>query len=233
MATANVNGVRLFLRDQRDEERSPGPRPRLMELACLLAARRSEVGRVFTGFSPTTAAVTAPASARQVKAAFMTTWRTSQRSSNTCNSGRRGLPVTRSAGPSRFGWQPSVPTSCAGSSRTSHRFSLCLRMIPPWRQFSGRSASGSAQLSAASLRRDHAGAAEQFVETVAIGPGAWAQFPPEARQVMIENAPTFLDEAHDPEQLAFDLGRITAFSKPVLLTTGGTARRCSLRWSQE
>ena len=35
------------------------------------------------------------------------------------------------------------------------------------------------------------------------------------------NAPTFLDEAHDPEQLAFDLGRITAFSKPVLLTTGG------------
>jgi pimeloyl-ACP methyl ester carboxylesterase len=67
---------------------------------------------------------------------------------------------------------------------------------------------------------DHAGAAEQFVETVALGPGAWKTLPPAAQQRMIENAPTFLDEANDPGQLAFDLDWLSAFSKPVLLTHG-------------
>ena len=36
---------------------------------------------------------------------------------------------------------------------------------------------------------DHAGAAEQFVETVALGPGSWAQVAPEIQQTHIENAP--------------------------------------------
>jgi len=67
---------------------------------------------------------------------------------------------------------------------------------------------------------DHAVAAEQFVETVALGPGMWAQMPLELRQTFIENAPTFLDEASDPEQLAFDLEWIRNFSQPVLLTLG-------------
>jgi pimeloyl-ACP methyl ester carboxylesterase len=67
---------------------------------------------------------------------------------------------------------------------------------------------------------DHAGAAEQFVETVALGPGTWAQLPPDLQQTFITNAPTFLDEAHDPEQLAFDLAWIRAFHRPSLLTTG-------------
>jgi len=67
---------------------------------------------------------------------------------------------------------------------------------------------------------DHAGAAEQFVETVALGPGAWAQLPPEAQQIMIVNAPTFLDEANDPDQLAIDLGGLAGFPKPALLTKG-------------
>jgi pimeloyl-ACP methyl ester carboxylesterase len=67
---------------------------------------------------------------------------------------------------------------------------------------------------------DRAGAAEQFVETVALGPGTWAQVPPEVRQTRIENAPTFLDEARDPEQLAFDLEWLRAFSQPALLTRG-------------
>lgn len=67
---------------------------------------------------------------------------------------------------------------------------------------------------------DHAGAAEQFVETVALGPGSWAQFLPDVQQTFIENAPTFLDEARDSEQLAFDPGWITTFSRPALLTTG-------------
>ncbi|MGH7232094.1 MAG: alpha/beta fold hydrolase [Nitrospiraceae bacterium] len=67
---------------------------------------------------------------------------------------------------------------------------------------------------------DHAGAAEQFVETVALGPGTWAQLPPKLRQTCIENAPTFLDETNDPEQFVFDLEWIKAFPRPVLLSTG-------------
>ncbi|MFI5181518.1 MAG: alpha/beta fold hydrolase [Thermoanaerobaculia bacterium] len=67
---------------------------------------------------------------------------------------------------------------------------------------------------------DHAGAAEQFVETVSRGPGAWAQVPPEMRERFVENAPTFLDESNDPEQLAFDLAWIRRFSQPTLLTRG-------------
>jgi pimeloyl-ACP methyl ester carboxylesterase len=67
---------------------------------------------------------------------------------------------------------------------------------------------------------DHAGAAEQFVETVALGPGTWAQLPRDFQQTLIENALTYLDEANDPGQLAFDLEWIRAFSRPVLLTTG-------------
>jgi pimeloyl-ACP methyl ester carboxylesterase len=67
---------------------------------------------------------------------------------------------------------------------------------------------------------DHAGAAEQFVETVALGPGTWVQLPPDLQRTFIENAPTFLDEAGDPDQLALDLGSIRAFARPALLTRG-------------
>lgn len=58
---------------------------------------------------------------------------------------------------------------------------------------------------------DHAGAAEQFVETVALGPGTWALLPQEIQQTLIENAVTFLDESHDLEQLRFDLEWIREF----------------------
>lgn len=67
---------------------------------------------------------------------------------------------------------------------------------------------------------DHAGAAERFVETVALGPGMWAQLPSESQRTLIENAPTFLDEANDPEQLSFDLEWVRGFAKPALLTLG-------------
>jgi pimeloyl-ACP methyl ester carboxylesterase len=68
---------------------------------------------------------------------------------------------------------------------------------------------------------DHAGAAEQFVETVALGPGAWAGVPDEVRPSLIANAPSFLDEVNDPDQLSIDLGRVASFAGPVLLSTGG------------
>jgi pimeloyl-ACP methyl ester carboxylesterase len=38
--------------------------------------------------------------------------------------------------------------------------------------------------------------------------------------MLIENAPSFLDEANDPEFNAFDVDRIRDFSQPLLLTLG-------------
>jgi pimeloyl-ACP methyl ester carboxylesterase len=67
---------------------------------------------------------------------------------------------------------------------------------------------------------DHAKAAKDFVEEVALGPGSWQQFPPEVREQIIFNAPTFLDETRDPDGLSIDLDRLRAFDKPMLLTTG-------------
>ena len=43
---------------------------------------------------------------------------------------------------------------------------------------------------------------------------------PFRQQIMIVNAPTFLDEANDPDQLAIDLGGLAGFPKPALLTKG-------------
>lgn len=67
---------------------------------------------------------------------------------------------------------------------------------------------------------DHEGAAKQFAETVALGPGAWALLPPENQRTMIDNAPTFLDETRDPEALTLDLGALRQCDRPVLLTAG-------------
>jgi pimeloyl-ACP methyl ester carboxylesterase len=68
---------------------------------------------------------------------------------------------------------------------------------------------------------DHAGAAELFVESIALGPGSWPKVLPHLQSIFIENAPTFLDEVNDSEQLVFDLLWIKAFPRPTLLTTGG------------
>jgi pimeloyl-ACP methyl ester carboxylesterase len=67
---------------------------------------------------------------------------------------------------------------------------------------------------------DHPGAAEQFVETLALGPGQWAELSQERRRIFIENAPTFLDETNDPDQLTIDVSTLRAFTKPALLTMG-------------
>lgn len=68
---------------------------------------------------------------------------------------------------------------------------------------------------------DHEGAARQFVEEVAFGPGAWeGVLPPEARAIFVRNAPTFLDELQDPGQLAIDKDALTRLDVPVRLTEG-------------
>lgn len=68
---------------------------------------------------------------------------------------------------------------------------------------------------------DHEGAARQFVEEVAFGPGAWEnELPPEVRATFVKNAPTFLDELQDPDQLGADLESLGAVAVPVRLTEG-------------
>jgi pimeloyl-ACP methyl ester carboxylesterase len=67
---------------------------------------------------------------------------------------------------------------------------------------------------------DHAGAAELFVEQVALGHGSWAQLPDAMRATMIANAPTYLDELHDTEWQVVDETRLTRYVGPALLTSG-------------
>jgi pimeloyl-ACP methyl ester carboxylesterase len=67
---------------------------------------------------------------------------------------------------------------------------------------------------------DHAGAAELFVESVALGPGNWSKISRQLQSIMIENAPTFLDELNDPQQLDFNLQSVKPFPGPILLTAG-------------
>ena len=68
---------------------------------------------------------------------------------------------------------------------------------------------------------DHEGAARQFVEEVAFGPGAWEnELPSELKAIFVQNAPTFLDELQDPEQLRIDEESLTRLQLPVRLTDG-------------
>ena len=68
---------------------------------------------------------------------------------------------------------------------------------------------------------DHEGAARQFVEEVAFGPGAWErELPPEMRAIFVDNAPTYLDELQDPNQLRVDEDALSQLALPVRLTQG-------------
>jgi pimeloyl-ACP methyl ester carboxylesterase len=67
---------------------------------------------------------------------------------------------------------------------------------------------------------DLAGGAVQFVETVAVGPGGWAQLPVAMQETAIHNAPTWLDEMQDPDWLAIDLAVLGRFPHRALLTHG-------------
>ena len=66
---------------------------------------------------------------------------------------------------------------------------------------------------------DHAAAAQLFMESV-LGPDGWSELPRSERETLIENAPTFLDESRDPDQLAFDPAWLDGFQRPVMLTYG-------------
>ena len=80
---------------------------------------------------------------------------------------------------------------------------------------------GTSKVAAARIAAgDHEGAAQLFVDEFALGPGAWRQLPPVAREVMVHNAPTFLDEIRDPDQSVADVEDLVALELPVLITDG-------------
>lgn len=67
--------------------------------------------------------------------------------------------------------------------------------------------------------------ARTFVDTVALGPGAWERFPRELKDTFVANAPTFLDEQGDPHWAALDLEGLRGCAAPALLTRGATSPR--------
>jgi pimeloyl-ACP methyl ester carboxylesterase len=68
---------------------------------------------------------------------------------------------------------------------------------------------------------DHDGAARQFVEEVAFGPGAWDnELPPESRAIFVHNAPTALDELQGPNPGNIAEEAISRLETPVRLTNG-------------
>jgi pimeloyl-ACP methyl ester carboxylesterase len=71
---------------------------------------------------------------------------------------------------------------------------------------------------------DHEGAARQFVEEVAFGPGAWErELPPELRAIFVNNAPTYLDELEDPTGSGGDEDALAQLELPVRLTQGSAS----------
>jgi pimeloyl-ACP methyl ester carboxylesterase len=108
--------------------------------------------------------------------------------------------------------------------------SLCCHEPPLWSLLEAdRGSQELRQLGARSLdavgRRiadgDHEGAARQFVDQVAFGPGAWEnELPPELRPIFVHNAPTFLDELEDPKQLHIDEDALSHLELSVRLTQG-------------
>jgi pimeloyl-ACP methyl ester carboxylesterase len=69
-------------------------------------------------------------------------------------------------------------------------------------------------------RGDHQGAARRFVDEVAFGPGTWERLPEHLRATFVRNAATFPEEARDPDARRVDLGALSEFERPVLLTQG-------------
>ena len=67
---------------------------------------------------------------------------------------------------------------------------------------------------------DIAGGTMRFVEEVALGPGMWGRLPEEDRRTSINNTPTFTDELQDAKAADLDVGGLSSFSSPTLLTGG-------------
>jgi pimeloyl-ACP methyl ester carboxylesterase len=64
---------------------------------------------------------------------------------------------------------------------------------------------------------DAVGGARRFVETIALGPGAWDTLPDALRRTFVGNAYTWLDELDDPDWSTIDLAALARLTLPTLL----------------
>jgi pimeloyl-ACP methyl ester carboxylesterase len=67
---------------------------------------------------------------------------------------------------------------------------------------------------------DAEGGARLFIDTVGLGTGTWAHTPGEVRQIVVDNAQTFLDETRDPGVVTINLNAVAAMACPIMLTRG-------------
>ena len=69
-------------------------------------------------------------------------------------------------------------------------------------------------------RGEDEAAARDFVENIALGPGAWEMMSEEERASMVRNARTFVGEQRDPDWAEIHLAALGGLAFPVLLTQG-------------
>ena len=78
-----------------------------------------------------------------------------------------------------------------------------------------------AAIRAALARVDAEGGTQQFLEDVALGPGAWARFPEPIKATMVRSAPAVLKEQADAAWGDVDRDALSNLRTPILLTKGG------------
>jgi pimeloyl-ACP methyl ester carboxylesterase len=69
-------------------------------------------------------------------------------------------------------------------------------------------------------RGDPRRAAEQFVEEIALGPGAWEQLPDSLRETMVDSAAAFVAEQQDPAWADVELHKLARITSPMLISEG-------------
>jgi pimeloyl-ACP methyl ester carboxylesterase len=67
---------------------------------------------------------------------------------------------------------------------------------------------------------DHEGGARLYFDRVAPSALGWDGFEPTRREVLLANAPTYLDQCRDPDALGIELESLHAFTGPALVTFG-------------
>jgi pimeloyl-ACP methyl ester carboxylesterase len=69
-------------------------------------------------------------------------------------------------------------------------------------------------------RGEARGAAEQFVEEIALGPGAWELLPEPLRETMVDSAAAFVAEQQDPAWADVELDELARIACPMLISEG-------------
>jgi pimeloyl-ACP methyl ester carboxylesterase len=67
---------------------------------------------------------------------------------------------------------------------------------------------------------DVEGGTRRFFEDVILGPGGWELIPEPLRRVAMANAQTFVDLREDPDSAVLDVGAVTRFQGPIVVTRG-------------